>query len=147
MNILSGELVTTTSYTRRWWTWVENPDNGPDSDYAGKLTICLQRGKRTSSKIESDTYAVQETPEPFRNARGFLLLNITDPSQPDVYETVIGVNGLATCTCDAGRVGRFGCKHQSSLRALIEADGLPGLSPILPARGREESHASPVCHR
>lgn len=102
--------------------WIESLDK---TECDGRLTIRLSKGRRAGGVVEVDEYAVQETPLLFAMGRAFLLLNLTDDAQRDVYETQIYANGGAACTCIAGNVKRYVCKHIESTRALLAEGCFP----------------------
>lgn len=126
MNILSGDLERTATYAGRRWSWVENPDKTrPGEHHDGKLTITLQKGARPGCKVEADTYCIEEEPPVGFVGRAFLLVNLSDESQPDVYRSRIGDRADDwACTCKAGSCGLL-CKHVESLRAVVAEGGLP----------------------
>ena len=110
---IGGDLQPTLTYARREWEWV------PTGDGDGVLTIRLWKGERAGSKCESDTYQVQEEHSPGCRGRSFLLLNLTDESQSDVYRCVVG-GPYQHCTCTAGSVKRIeSCKHRDALKAML----------------------------
>jgi hypothetical protein len=132
----TGELPPTATYAVREWRWVPAD---PGAEVLGELTIVLQRharnGRAKPTAVESDTYAVQhDTPPVGGPGRAYLLLNLTDPDQADVYRVVIGPYPSGdTCSCPAGRVdlgrkrraaGELTCKHRSPIRQIIEQGGL-----------------------
>lgn len=113
-------LPATPSYPRREYQYVPGRVSGDSRD--GTLTIRLSKGKRAGSMWEEDTYGVEEgrsvgAPNP---GRVFLLLNLTDPEQPDVYEVLISAadERRDRCTCLAFVGQRRRCKHIDSLRAI-----------------------------
>lgn len=110
---IGGELPATLTYARREWDWV------PTAEGEGILTIRLWKGKRAGSKCEIDSYQVQEEDSPGCRGRSFLILNLTDPDQPDVYRCVVG-GPYQHCTCTAGSVKRIeSCKHRDSIKAML----------------------------
>lgn len=115
---IGGDLAPTATYARRSWEFI------PGDPGEGLLTIILHKGKRAGCKVEVDTYQIQEQPAVGSMGREFLLLNIGDEGQPDVYRCLVG--GLHEhCTCTAGncRVAS-GCKHRHALAAVIEDGGV-----------------------
>lgn len=121
---VTGELNPTASYKRRWWTWV--PIDDPAALAIGRLTISLQKGVRPGCKVESDCYGVDEVPCVGFIGREFQLANLTDLVNPNVYRVRIGVREHDdTCTCDAGQVGRYVCKHVDTLRAILVEGCIP----------------------
>lgn len=113
------DLPPTLTYRRREATLI--PGDRPGEFH---LTIRLWKGRRAGSRMEEDTYAVEEEDSVGVPGRSFLLVNLTDDSQPDAYRCVVG--GRDThCTCTAGQCRvPAGCKHRDSLAALIEECGL-----------------------
>ena len=61
--------------------------------------------------------------------RVFLLVNLTDKTQGDTYQTFVG-EGLGFCTCPAGKYGAKQCKHRDGLRAAIEAGCFEKREPL-----------------
>ena len=115
----SGTLGPTATYQRRSWLWI--PGGDPASDPLGQLTIQLQHGNRAGCKVESDTYWVEEV-EPERGpGRAFLLLNKTDPDQPDVYRVeILDDERMDWCKCKATQCKvPSKCKHTAACRHLI----------------------------
>jgi hypothetical protein len=133
LNMLSGRLNPTATYAVREWRWVPNdPEANPEGPL-GELTIILQKAERNGrtrpTKVESDTYAVAEEPGFDAVGRHFLLMNLTDPAQPEVYGVQIGPRGC-DCNCKQGQVDRgrravnddeVGCKHRDAMKAVLEA--------------------------
>ena len=118
---LSGSLQPTKTYASRRWVWTRNPDPAALGD--GTLTITCKRSSKPGAKAEDDTYSVAEVAEAVRGWKRFLLVNITDAGQKDVYEVTLGGRG-DLCTCDAGRAKvPSGCKHRHALRAVVAAGG------------------------
>lgn len=114
------DLGKTATYASREAEWIPGEDESE-----GHLILTLRKGKRAGSKIERDTYQCQ------MDADGsFLLLNLDDPEQKDVYRTT-----ATSCTCDAGRAGKYECKHLSFYKAHVMGDG----SADLPEPGAVES--------
>lgn len=127
----------TPSYKARSCRWTPA---GPGDQHDGRLTVTVTRGRRT----EADVYAVEELPLVGAGGRAFLLLNVTDDGQPDVYETFVVADGHRwKCTCDAGRAGRHRCKHADALAAVLAHraadDDLPECFKGLPPSGRERA--------
>lgn len=106
------DLGPTAVYARREAAWV------PGKAGEGVLTITLWKGMRAGSKSERDVYQVQETDCVGRMGRSFLLLNVFDTDQPDVYAATVGPT--CGCTCRAGLVARFECKHVSACKRLTQ---------------------------
>jgi hypothetical protein len=128
LQMTSGDLPETATYAKRSWCYIP-ADSGEHNDgRIGTLTITLQRaarnGRATPTKVESDTYAIEADSEPLTGVigRAFLLSNLTDPEQPDVYRTVIGPR--CSCTCKAGLVRRDECKHVAALRDILAQEVL-----------------------
>ncbi len=118
---LSGSLQPTKTYACRRWTWVRNAD--PTALADGRLTITLRRSLKPGAKSEDDSYDVAEVQEAVRGFRRFLLVNITDDGQKDVYEVTLTARG-DMCTCDAGKFRvASGCKHRDAIRAVLLAGG------------------------
>jgi hypothetical protein len=138
LDMVSGELPPTATYQRRAFVWLPADPGDYDDGRLGTLTIVLQHSRRTGAKQESDTYAVEPESEPVGSmGRAYLLCNLTDPGQPDVYRCVIAPHASGdSCSCDAGRVdrgrkrkaaGELECKHRATLRALME-EGAAGIA-------------------
>jgi hypothetical protein len=130
LTILTGDLEPTATYKRRQWCWVSNGSGFVDTPSGelipamGKLTIKLQKGERVGSKVETDTYAVQELPAEVVGTRLFGLLSLTDPTQPEIYKTTIGGRNLCRCMAGQCRVvsdAGHGCKHRDSVEAAEAA--------------------------
>ncbi len=121
------ELGPTATYAARTAVWVSNGSGEVDMPSGeivpglGKLTIRLRKAHAWWGRIETDTYAVQEIEPEQMGTRLFLLLNLTDPDQGEPYRVTVG--GVNNCRCRAGLVGRFVCKHQDAIAALI-AEGI-----------------------
>lgn len=127
------EMPPTATYGRRALLWVPVDHTHPAWDgRCGTLTIKLQHAKyRAGANVELDTYAVEEQPEqPGLPGRSFLVLNLTDPEQEDVYEVCLGPVNL--CKCKAGKCRVPDCKHRSALAAVIEFGELA--EPLIPGR-------------
>lgn len=129
LTITTNELPPTLTYSHRSYVWfslgtgeVVMP-NGEVVPALGKLTIKLRQGRRRNCKVELDTYAVDEVePEQF-GTRLFVLLNMTDPEQPEPYRVTVG--GMNQCRCMAGKCRNFsGCKHRDAMNDLIAAGDL-----------------------
>lgn len=114
---VAGDLEPTATYAARSYRWV--PGDAGDGR-VGTLDLILR--KRKGGPVEHDQYAVVE--EPAIGYRSFLLLNLTDPGQEDVYRTNIGPRG-AECTCKAGSYRVAVCKHRDGLAALLAKNHLP----------------------
>lgn len=124
LDMVTGVLDPTATYRRRDFVWFP-ADPGTYADgRIGSLTIVLQHSRKAGAKVESDTYGVEEErgrrlPE---GVRSFLLVNDTDPAQPDVYRCVVGsdARGLVhdRCNCRAGQC-KTDCKHVAALNRLI----------------------------
>ena len=124
VTLTTGELAPTATYSHRLYVWfstgtgeVEMP-SGEIVPAIGKLTIKLRKGKGWNCNVELDTYAVEEVePEEF-GTRLFVLLNLTDPEQPEPYRVTVG--GTNRCRCMAGKCKVPDCKHRSAIAAIIE---------------------------
>jgi hypothetical protein len=129
---LLGDLPATRTHRRRSWQWVRTA-GGERHD--GLLTVEQSPSGTPGCRVERDVYEVQEHHAPGYVGRAFLLCNLDDPDQPDVYETFLGPRGEHDwcCSCRAGTTGRR-CKHVDALRAVIAEGGLPH-----PAAGAPES--------
>ena len=128
---LGGEMASTSVYSHRAWSWIPTPDEG----YAGKLLITLQKGKRLSSRLEQDEYAVEIVPTVGGIGHTFDLTNLTDPDAEEVYRTFVGPRpGEWSCTCKAGQYKAPTDKHADALRAAIEAGAFEGVEakPVEP---------------
>lgn len=117
--IASGALSASKTYAARRWTWVRNRDPRALSD--GTLTITCRKSARPGTKAEDDSYAVSEHPAPVPGVRVFHLLNLTDATQADVYQTTLGPRGHL-CTCPAG-ARKLLCKHVETVAAVVAAGG------------------------
>lgn len=131
LDMLSGDLKPTATYARRWWHWRPGDDAATGVECDGVLTIGMAKGRRAGSKIEEDHYAVQELDCIGRPGRSFLLLNLFDSDQPDVYQATLYADGVTNCTCTAGQCrvpgtpdASQGCKHRDALLAVIAAGGI-----------------------
>jgi hypothetical protein len=118
------------TYGKRRWCWVPADHDHPEWDRRlGNLTLLLQHAKTGWGRnLEIDTYAIEEQPLVGAMGRKFLLLNLTDPEQEDVYETIVGPE--SSCSCKAGKCRvpgepevTDGCKHRDGINCLI-AEGL-----------------------
>ena len=107
--LLSGELEPTPAYAHREFAWV------PTVVGEGVLTIRLRRTE--GSAEEADVYAVRRQVPPEEGVSEFLLLNVTDPEQPDIYKVQFGPRGN-TCNCKAGRCG-LECKHRDAVQQIL----------------------------
>lgn len=105
------ELPPTATYARREVEFTPLPGRGE-----GMLTI-QQWKSRSGSRSERDTYQVQEEDAIGVMGRAFLILNVSDDDQPDVYRCIVGPQ--SHCTCTAGNVKRYSCKHRDSLAELV----------------------------
>jgi hypothetical protein len=124
---ISVDLGPTAAYKSRKASWVAFTD--PRADYDGILTLTV---RRSPGVVDTDSYAVQEQREqPFAPWREFLLLNLTDSAQPDVYRTCVGPRGVS-CTCKASQC-KLACKHTGAIVAIIDAGGLPSRNDEPPA--------------
>lgn len=117
----TASLSPTKTYGKRSLCWIPADHEHPEWDRRlGNLTIKLQPARTGWGRcIEVDTYAVVEEPLVGVMGRKFLLLNLTDPEQPDVYETVIGPQ--PSCTCKAAKCKAESDKHIDALTYLVEA--------------------------
>jgi hypothetical protein len=117
-----GRLVPSATHASRIWQWQPSED-GTDLE-EGVLTLIL--GSESNPSREIDCYAVQEYAAPGWIGRAFLLLNLSDRSQPDVYSVLICADGTrSVCDCRAGRVGRYRCKHVDGIAAILHAGLIP----------------------
>lgn len=112
----SFALPPTATYADRRILWL--PASPEDAD--GRLgTLVVVLTHRRGGRVERDRYAVEEEgPAVGVLGRSFLLLNLDDPDQDDVYRVAIGYP-VDRCSCTAGCVKRYGCKHSAGLRELI----------------------------
>lgn len=98
------------------------PVAAPGAVIDGTLTVW---GKGSRRDKDCEEYGVQEVPADGFPGRVWLLLKASDG---EVYQTSLGMDGVSSlCTCTAGRVGRYVCKHQLSLKALLCDGYLDGL--------------------
>jgi hypothetical protein len=127
---LLGDLPPTRTHRRRSWQWVRTA-GGERHD--GLLTVEQSPSGTPGCRVERDVYAVQEYPAVGYAGRCFLLLNLDDPDQPDVYQTLVGPRGPGdwSCTCKAGSCGLL-CKHVTAIRTVIAEGGLPHPSADAP---------------
>lgn len=110
LDYVTADLPPTRTYGRRSYCWVPADPTHPNWDgRLGNLTIRLQHARSGWGRdIELDTYSViEQPPSQFVMGRDFLLLNLTDQEQQDVYEVRIGP--VEDCTCIAGRVAHYEC--------------------------------------
>ena len=114
LDAVTLDLPPTATYGRRECTFY------PGERGECLLVIRLWKGTRAGSKMERDAYSVMEGEPVGTMGRLFLVLNTTDPEQPDVYETVVGP--VPHCTCQAGRCKAPSCKHVDSLTALVKEE-------------------------
>jgi hypothetical protein len=107
--VIAADLEPTPAYEVRSFEWL------PTIVGEGVLTI---RQRRTAGGQEdADVYAVEEQVAPEPGVREFLLVNATDPEQPDAYRVQIGPRGH-TCTCKAAKCRLESCKHRDALQAI-----------------------------
>lgn len=102
---------------------------GDGDDGIGRLTLKLQHRRGINRAYDLDSYVLdRDTPEPNDNGgNAFLLKNITDETQDEIYRCVIGgLNAVPRCTCTAakckvpGEKGiTDGCKHRDALGYLL----------------------------
>ena len=137
LDMMTGELPPTATYQRRDWVWIPASPGDHEDGRLGTLTIVLQRSRRAGAKQDSDTYAVEADTEPLNQmGKAYLLCNLTDPDQPDVYKVTLAPHPSGdACSCKAGSVdlgrkrkatGELCCKHKCALRAMI-AEGAANL--------------------
>lgn len=122
------DLGPSKTYRSRDLSWVRATD--PASEIDGTATISQ---RKSPGVREVDIYQIQEQQRPLPFAvewREFLVLNVSDATQPDVYRVCIGPRG-DTCTCRAGQF-KLVCKHVTAIRAIIEEGGLDPLPPPAP---------------
>jgi hypothetical protein len=115
--ILDSEIIdlpATRSYKRR--ELVYTPGDRPGE---GTAVLTLWKGLRAGSTPERDTYRIEEEDAVGVMGRSFLVLNVHDDEQPDVYRTTVGPVSL--CTCKAGLCKVPTCKHRDALAAAIAA--------------------------
>jgi hypothetical protein len=112
LDAVTIDLPRTRTHARREATFY--PGDRPGE---GTVVIRLWKGKRAGSKCESDRYEFEEEPCAYPSCRSFLILNTTDADQPDVYRCRVGA--YPACTCRAGLVNRYECKHKAALAALV----------------------------
>lgn len=131
LDMVTGSLEPTATYQRRDWIWIPAAPGAFADGRIGSLTIILQHSRKVNARQETDTYGVDECHQTDRpaGARVFLLVNDTDPDQPDVYACTVGTDDRGEvhgrCTCRAGANGKE-CKHSSTLNALLEEGLLDG---------------------
>jgi hypothetical protein len=124
LGLISRTLNPTATYKVREYLWLPADMEHPSWDRRlGNLTIELWHGKGRSTKMECDTYAVEECPpEPGWMFRQFYLVNLTDPDQAEPY--IVRIGRFNTCSCKAGRC-RTPCKHIECLADLIIEGTIP----------------------
>lgn len=133
LDALNLPLAPTRTYARRSCLWVPVDPTHPQWDgRCGTLTIKLQHSKsKAGAEVEIDTYAVEEQPpQPGLMGRSFLLLNLTDDTQEDVYEVCLGPVSL--CKCKAGKCRLPACKHRDALESVIAYGELA--EPLIPGQ-------------
>ena len=105
------ELPPTATYAVRSAEWI------PVSETESLLVIRLR--KTAHGREEADVYGVEEQISGHPAVREFLLVNTTDPDQHDAYRVTLG-GPLHGCTCKAGSVHRYECKHVAALSKLSQ---------------------------
>ena len=116
------DLGPSLTYQRRDALWLPAGSGWYGDNRDGVLTIRLIHSKRP--KQEVDTYAVEKATDTPPGISAFLLSNLTDPEAAEVYQCMIHPEPeLDRCSCTAGRVDHYRCKHRDSLRAVVE-DGI-----------------------
>ncbi len=129
LTITTNELEPTLTYAHRSYVWFSDGTGevimpgGEVVPGLGKLTVKMRHGRRWNCKTEIDTYAVEEVDAEEFGTRLFVLLNLTDKTQPEPYRVTVG--GMNRCRCMAGRCRvPSGCKHRDSVADLIESGDL-----------------------
>ena len=97
-------------------------DLGPTRTYAGRVAywlplpagglLTLELSRTAGGKLERDRYDCEEQETGAAGVREWLLKNLDDDEQPDVYSVVVG-NGSVTCTCPGSGYGHR-CKHAAA---------------------------------
>jgi hypothetical protein len=116
LDTLRLELAPTKTHHRRECVWVPGSDGTDHRD--GTLTLNMQRGGRSNSKLESDDYAVERVQG---GGLVFLLAKLTGENAGELYGVSLHpTHAESTCTCDAGHYRVGNCKHRDALLALCE---------------------------
>lgn len=116
------DMTPSLTWVRRQGMWWPPTREQYDADHRlGTLRIILSVPSKGGSGFEVDDYAVDRVDQQGSNRMGFYLHNLTDPDQEDVYQChVPSGSGFSSCTCTAGRVKRFTCKHVDALEIIVK---------------------------
>lgn len=113
-------LTPTATYAERQWA--------TETSEAHDVVLWIRHRKTSGSEWECDDYDVEEQDRVggHNPGRVFLLLNLTDTAQPDVYEVFVSDAGAwrDCCTCKAGNCRKARCKHRCAVRAWILSQGM-----------------------
>lgn len=125
------DLGPTESHAERRCTWLPaTPGDYPD-DRMGTLTVTCKGSSRTRGRVDSASFAVDEQPYGVPGKRLFLLCKLTGGNAGEIYQVLTGpVPASDECTCTAGRIDWYRCRHRDAMRALIE-DGALEPAPVL----------------
>lgn len=130
LDLLSGDLEPTATYSARRWSFVPAGDRDTVDAPLGTLTIVCDYAKR--NKVDTDSYTVfaaRVPPGSGRHARSFELANV---ETGEIYAVTVG--GPDFCGCKAAQC-KLDCKHVTALRDLVaEADPETLSGDIRPVR-------------
>lgn len=123
----SADLGPTLTYAKRSMCWIPLKPGVPhNSSEDGRLLVNQQVARGYGCKVDSDTYGLEEQPQPIgRMGRVFLLVNLSDKTQEQPYEVYIG-QPLNQCTCKAGKCKLEECKHRAACAYLVANDLIHG---------------------
>ena len=114
--MLSGALQPTKTYARREFQWL------PTADREGVLVI---RQRRTAGgREDKDVYLVEEQTRHGSPYREFLVVNATDPDQPDAYQVTLIRGHVVGCTCMADRCKVPVCKHKDAIEMIVACEDI-----------------------
>lgn len=121
MQLLSGDLGSTLSMTRREYRWIGGLGWADGRD--GVLWLeCWHAKRRRGTKTELSRYAVSEVKEVGFMGRTFLLdKEQGKPEAEHHYPVRIDHHGEAWCKCMAGTMRAPCCRHVDAVLTLLDA--------------------------